>query len=152
ERILAPGGAALVLAVVAITAFDLTRVGSRSWMNTTEAPGISYAEIDNSRTAVEHMRALTAESLPAARIDVAGATHSWASAAPLVEIPTANGDDPLALLRLLKVRLCFAQGNYWERYYRVSSPESPVLDLLNIRFILTGPDQTLAGPKFLHRQ
>lgn len=147
-----PRGAAILVAVVALTAFDLTWVGSRTWMNTTDAPGTSYAEVDNSRTAPENMRALTTESFPPARIDVAGASHSWSSAAPLIEIPTANGDDPLALLCLLKVRLCFAQGKYWERYYQVSSPESPVLDLLNIRFVLTGADQILAGPKFFHRQ
>jgi hypothetical protein len=152
EQLLAPRGAAILMAVVALTAFDLTRTGSRTWMNTTDAPGTSYAEVDSSHTALQHMRALTTETFPPARIDVTGASHSWSSAAPLIRIPTANGDDPLALLRLLKVRLCFTQGKYWERYYQVSAPESPVLDLLNIRFVLTGPGQTLAEPKFLHRQ
>ena len=152
ERFLAPRGAVVIAAVVAMTAFDLTWAGSRRWMNTADFPGTSRTRLDYSPAALQRMRATDCETFPPGRIDVAGGTHSWSDAAPLLEIPTASGDDPLALLRLLKVRLCFTQGNYWERYYQVSSPQSPLLDLLNIRFVLTGAEQTFVGPKFFHRE
>jgi hypothetical protein len=152
EQFLAPRGTALMAMTIVLTAADLIHVGASSYMNTNQGPSTSYAMIGGSRSMLEGVRAMTQETFPPARIDVMGATHSWGGMAPLLRTPTANGDDPLALLRILKVRLCFAAGNYWERYYEVSSPASPVLDLLNIRFLLARSDPNIAGPKFMRRE
>jgi hypothetical protein len=62
---------------------------------------------------------------------------NWASAASLLEVPTANGNDPLALERLIQARLLFCNGERWGRYYEISSLDSPVIDLLNVRFVLS---------------
>ena len=62
------------------------------------------------------------------------------SAAPLFEYPSANGDDPFALVRLMQVRSLFTKGVAWGRHYQVSDPDSPLLKLLNVRYILSsGP-------------
>ncbi|MBM3796631.1 MAG: YfhO family protein [Acidobacteria bacterium] len=60
----------------------------------------------------------------------------------------ATGNDPLALARIKEVRRLFARGDAWMHYYTVDKPESPVLDLLNVRYLLhweTSPGATLPG-------
>jgi hypothetical protein len=55
---------------------------------------------------------------------------------PLFEYPSANGNDPFALVRLMQVRLSFCKGVLWGRYYEIDDPDSPVLKLLNVRYVL----------------
>jgi hypothetical protein len=152
EQFLAPRGVAVMTFAIALTAADLIHVGANSYMNTGKGPLASYSKIEGSRSTLERIRSMTSETLPPGRVDISDATHDWAGMAPLLGVPTANGDDPLAMLRMLSVRLCFASGNFWERYYLVSSPESPVLDLLNIRFLITRSSQPPTGSKFILRE
>jgi uncharacterized membrane protein YfhO len=77
------------------------------------------------------------QSVPPARIETVQDSNNWAVGASLTEVPTANGDDPLALVRLLKVRLLFAKGELWNRYYEASRLGSPLVNLLNIRYVLS---------------
>ena len=68
-----------------------------------------------------------------------------------LQVPTASGNDPLALTRLLAVRRCFAPGPEWVRDLTVSALDSPLVDLLNIRYLLTwAPSEALLlkHPKF----
>ena len=67
---------------------------------------------------------------PPARVDVYQDSKNWAVQGPLIEIPTANGDEPLALDRMLRLRRLFAKGNPWERYYEVTNLDSPLLELI----------------------
>jgi uncharacterized membrane protein YfhO len=62
---------------------------------------------------------------------------NWAVAARFLRVPDANGNDPLALLRPMQVRLIFTGGERWGRYYQVADPDSNVLSLLNVRFLLS---------------
>ncbi len=151
EQFLSPPGKAVIVLLITFTAWDLIRTGSNTYMNTSPAGGLSYTMIDGRRSSPDQLRSIIAGNSPPGRIDVTDASHTWAVAAPLLQIPTANGDDPLALLRILKVRRCFASGDFWNRYYPVSSPESRVLDLLNIRFLLALSDQGIETPKFILR-
>jgi hypothetical protein len=73
---------------------------------------------------------------------------NWAMGATLTEVPSANGNDPFALSRLMQVRLCFTGGERWGRYYQVSDPGSPLLDLLNVRYLL---NRTALDPAALSR-
>jgi len=43
----------------------------------------------------------------------------------------------MALARLIQARLVFCQGERWGSYYQVTRPDSPVLDLLNVRYLLS---------------
>ena len=56
---------------------------------------------------------------------------------PITRVPTANGSDPFALARFIQVRLAFCDGERWGSYYEVSKPGSPVLDLLNVRYLMS---------------
>ena len=55
---------------------------------------------------------------------------------PLFEFPSANGNDPFAMVRLMQVRLSFCQGVNWGRYYEIANPDSPLLKLLNVRYVI----------------
>ena len=46
--------------------------------------------------------------------------------------------NPLALERLIQARLSFAKGYRWGAWYEVENLASPMIDALNIRYILAG--------------
>ena len=83
------------------------------------------------------MRELVNQSSPPARFDTYNDAGGWATTAAMTELPTANGNDPFALYRLMQVRLLFTGGERWGRYYQVTRLESPLLDLLNVRYLLS---------------
>jgi hypothetical protein len=127
------------LAVCLVTV-DLTWVGSGRPMNTIriqDEPGVTRNSFEGSAELLASVRALVNTSVPTARIDTAGASVNWAMAAPLTQVPTANGNDPLALFRTMQARLAFCDGERWGAWYEVSRLDSPVLDLLNVRYVLS---------------
>ena len=127
-------------AIVAVVAADLIVVGSGRPINTVDErvdPGIAYDHYDRYPEIPAEIRRLVNQSVPPWRIDIMGAPHDMASAAPLFEYPTANGDDPFALVRLMQVRLSFCRGERWGRYYEVAEPDSPVLKLLSVRYLIS---------------
>ena len=77
------------------------------------------------------------QARPAWRIDTVDDSMNWAMGASLTEIPTDNGNDPFALIRLMQVRLSLSEGERWGRYYQVSKFDSPVLDLMSVRYLLS---------------
>jgi hypothetical protein len=83
------------------------------------------------------VRGLVNQTTPPARLETVQGSLGWPTAAPVTQAPTANGDQPQALLRLLKVRLLFAKGDPWSRYYEPSKLDSPVMSLLNVRYVLS---------------
>jgi len=74
---------------------------------------------------------------PPSRIDTMNGGLNWASAASLVEVPTAGGNDPLAPERVIQVRLLFSPGERWGRYYEIAQLDSPFVDLMNVRYVLS---------------
>jgi hypothetical protein len=136
----------LAYGAVALAAIDLTLVGSGRPMNAAavaQEPGVSHGSFHGSETDVERLRMLAARSFPPARIDTINSSQDWAMAAPLLEIPSANGNDPMALARAILVRLAFCRGERWGAYYQVAKTDSPVLDLGNVRYLLSR--QPVAG-------
>ena len=127
--------------LLAVTALDLVAVSSSRVLNTSttrEDPGVSYEQFNGSRELSAHVRSLVNQATPAWRIDTVNDSIRWAMSAPVTEIPTANGNDPFALVRYMQVRLSLVgSGARWGRYYQVSVPESPVLGLLNVRYLLS---------------
>jgi hypothetical protein len=127
-------------AALAVIFLDLTLVGSGRPMNafpTANEPGVTRDHFDGYPEILEGLRALVNRATPPLRIDTAGDSLNWAMCAPLTEIPSANGNDPFALARLIQVRLAFCEGERWGRWYEVSSLDSPVLDLVNVGYILS---------------
>ncbi len=131
----------LAYTAVALVALDLILMGSGRPMNTTseaQEPGVTHSSFHGSQMEPQRMRMLVDRTFPPARIDTIDSSINWAGSAPLLEIPTAGGDDQMALARLIQARLVFCQGERWGSYYQVTRPDSPVLDLLNVRYLLSG--------------
>lgn len=131
---------ALAYALVALIAADLIALSSGRLMNAFPAarePGVHASHFDGSAELMRGIRKLVAGPTPPWRIDTAGDSLSWAMAAPITKVPTANGNDPFAPARLIEARLAFSNGERWGRYYEVANLASPVLDLMNVRYVLS---------------
>ncbi len=136
----ATGKATLLWAAVAVCACDLLLVSSGRQMHAMPRraePGISRTRFDGQAVTLERARSLSHSAFPPWRIDTIGNTLPWAMSAPTTEVPTANGNDPLALARLIQVRLAFVKGERWGAYYEVEDLRSPVLGMLNVRYLVS---------------
>ncbi|MCC6861708.1 MAG: YfhO family protein [Bryobacterales bacterium] len=140
-------------ALAAVVALDLLVAGAGRRLNTAslaDEPGIAYDHFDARREVPETVRRLVHVTWPPSRVDVMNGSINWPGAAPLFEVPSASGNDPFALVRLMQVRLSFCEGENWGRYYQVARPESRVLDLVNVRYLISneGLDGRLPSPKY----
>jgi len=150
DRLIASRGKVAIAALIALAAADLTIQGSGRVLNTARTiddPGVTPEHFEGSRAALARMRELAGQSFPPARLDMIGGSRNWTSFAPVMHLPTANGDQPLALLRMVGVRSCFAKGFEWERYYWVEKLDSKVINLLNIRYLLASESDDQALPR-----
>jgi Bacterial membrane protein YfhO len=136
-------------------AADLIATGSERPMNTAalrQEPGFTHDQINGSTALASELRRLTRHIFPPARIDTFQDVPTWSTTAPLMGIPTANGYNPMALERLMQVRLSFAKGQRWGTWYQVEDLNSPVVDLLGIRYIITRrrlPEEAAASSKLV---
>ena len=127
-------------AFLAVSIVDLLIVNSgRPWhsMPPEQAPRMSRTLYAGHGEAVERLRTLTHSSVPPWRFDGVHGVLSWVNHAPTFSIPTANGYDPLALARLIHVRLGFSPGERWGAYYEPANLSSPLLDMLNVKYLLS---------------
>ena len=54
-----------------------------------------------------------------------------------LEVPTANGCDPLAPERVIQLRLSFSPGERWGSCFQVVNARSRVIDLANVRYVFS---------------
>ncbi len=152
------GGRTLRWVAVAICACDLLLVSSGRRMHAkprTAEPGISRSHFDGQKATLERVRALSHSGWPPWRMDTIEDTLPWAMSAPITQVPSANGNDPLALARLIQVRLAFVRGERWGTYYEVEDLRSPVLRMLGVRYLVSRtrlPESRLAGSGFRFRE
>lgn len=141
-------------AAVAIAWADLTLAGSGTSLHAArraDTPLVTPSSFEGSAETLRKLREVTSAGgtvTPPWRIDVINDSTNWAASGPVHGIPMATGNDPLALSRIKEVRRIFARGDAWMHYYTVDKPESPVLDLLNVRYLLhweTAPGAALPG-------
>ena len=126
-------------ALVAIVAADLIAVSSGRPFNTVDEridPGIGHDHYGTVPQIPQAIRRLTNQSVPPWRVDGMEGYADMVTHGPLFEYPSANGNDPFALIRLMQVRLSFCRGEIWGRYYEIADPDSPVLKLMNVRYVL----------------
>ena len=145
------------MAAGVLIALDLLVAGSGRPFNTASVaaePGIAHDAIDGSPQLAARLRELTASARPPYHFDMADAPYEWSSSAPILEIPTANGCDPMALERVIQLRLSFAPGERWGACYQVVNASSPVIGLQNARYLVSRspvapglfqPVETIAG-------
>ena len=134
-------------AVIVIVAADLTAVSSGRPFNTADErhdAGIDYDQYAGVQQIPAQIRRLANQNVPPWRIDAMEGYSDLVTHGPLFEFPVATGNDPFALVRLMQVRLSFCEGVLWGRYYEIADPDSPVLKLMNVRYVIAA--HTLAKP------
>ena len=139
-------------AVVMIVASDLIAVSSGRPFNTVDErrdPGIGYDHYASVPQIPAGIRRLTNQNVPPWRMDAMEGYADMTTHGPLFEYPSANGNDPFALVRLMQVRLSFCEGVLWGRYYEIADPDSPVLKLMNVRYVIAS--HVLGKPGELHK-
>ena len=116
-------------------------------------PGVTRYAFDGNRALLETVRGYANRQTPPARIDTAEASMLWSVCSPITQVPAAGGVSPLALENIIQLRLLLHPGARWGWYYPVEKLDSPVLDLLNVRYLLAGGEaaaRAAALPKFRH--
>jgi hypothetical protein len=135
-------------------AVDLFLVGSGRPMNLASVkddPGVTRQAFEGSAELLNKVRRLTGQSYPPWRIDTVDAANDWATGAPITRVPDANGVSPLALENIIQLRLFLHPGERWGWYYPVERVDSPVLDLMNVKYIITRPEGSpalAASPRY----
>jgi membrane protein YfhO len=141
----------------AVIAADLFLVGAGRPMNCMslkQEPGVTRTSFDGSADLLETVRRTVNREYPPVRIDnTPDTSQQWAFQAPLTRIPTANGVTPLAPASIIQLRLSLHDGSRWGWYYPVAKIDSPVLDLMGVRYLIAGAQfapQLRASPRFRH--
>jgi hypothetical protein len=113
-----------------------------------QEPGITREQVDGSPATLMALQRLT-QGTPPARTDTHRGSALLTTTPPLSQIPSANGYNPLALERFIQARLAFASGHRWGTWYEVENPWSPMVDLLNIRYLFSNDPKVdlTAGPE-----
>jgi len=140
QRLIGTRSRWLSAGLVAVTAADLIAAGAGRTMNTfpaAEDPAVSLRQFEGSAETLQRMRTLVGRSLPPARLESYRDSMRWANSAPMIGIPSASGNDPLAPARILDLRRLFGQGQPWLRYWELADLNSPLPDLLNVRYLVT---------------
>ncbi|MBI4876534.1 MAG: hypothetical protein HY822_18005, partial [Acidobacteria bacterium] len=145
-------------AAVALCAADLLVVSSGRPMHAMplkKEPGVTRAQFEGVPEILDKMRARALVTQPPGRLDGLNNVMVWAMAAPTIQLPNANGNDPLAPARLIQARLAFVKGERWGAYYEVDDLRSPVLGMMNVRFLVSRQrlePERLQGSPFVFRE
>jgi Bacterial membrane protein YfhO len=141
-------------AIGVVIALDLFLVGSGRPMNVTSLksePGLTHDAVDGSAALLNEVRRYSDQNVPPWRFDTVNANLEWTYGAPILQIPSAAGISPLALENAIQLRLFLHDGYRWGWNYPLENLDSPVVDLLNVRYVITraedGP-RLAAIPKF----
>jgi hypothetical protein len=143
-------------AIGAIIAVDLFLVGSGRPMNSAllqQDPGVTRDTFDGGASLLREVRGYVDQSLPPWRIDTVDSSMEWTYGAPILRVPSASGISPLALENTIQMRLFLHDGNRAGWYYPLEKLDSPVLDVMNVRYVLTRAadiPRFAALPKFRH--
>ena len=124
-----------------LIAIDLIIVGSSTHLNT--AP----LRRGDPPAAAKFLREQLGTN-PVYRADTTGVSDEWQTAILEWQIPSANGMDPLLLLKTQAYREPFSTVS--GRQFRLTSVETPLLDLAGIRYIVTRADHLGHFPRVYH--
>jgi hypothetical protein len=137
---------AILWAVALYTGYDLVHTSAGRPMNSAEGyhqRDTDYVFDAGTAALVSELRKQAGETSVPSRIDFMDRlVDAVVRSGAMVELPTANGDNPLVLARMLSLRRIFASGAAWERLLPVSRPASPLVSMLNIEWLVRGSRMT----------
>jgi hypothetical protein len=102
-----------------------------------EEAGITADAFDGSKELMDRARALVSGPDLPTRVDTIDDSMSWASCAPLTKVPTANGLEPMAPERVMRLRMLLGNTPRWQSYCQIVNPNRPVLDLMSIGYVFS---------------
>jgi hypothetical protein len=143
-------------AIGVVIALDLFLVGSGRPMNVSSLrsdPGVTRDAFEGNAALLNEMRRYVDQNVPPWRFDTLNTTMEWTYGAPILQIPSAAGISPLALENAIQLRLFLHDGYRWGWNYPLENLDSPIVDLLNVRYIITRAEDVprlAAIPKFRH--
>ncbi|HEX5229336.1 MAG TPA: YfhO family protein, partial [Bryobacteraceae bacterium] len=127
---------------------DLFFVGSGRPMNLSSSPGVlDDPNISNG------LRNVLNKNVPPWRFDTVDTSIEWTTAAPILQLPCAAGISPMAPENAIQLRLFLHDGFRWGWNYPLEKLDSPVVDLLNVRYVVTRAEDMprfATLPKFRH--
>ena len=127
------------LLIALATGVELLLISSNRPMNSGEG---SWKQQDSTQQMMNRpgllasVRRLVHENEPPYRTDTAERSPRFTSRAPLLRLPSANGDNPFAPLRMLAYRGSYTKVTPWERQYPIQQFESPLIGAANVGFIM----------------
>ena len=116
-------------------------------------PGVTPGAFDGNAALLNEIRRYINQNSPPWRFDTVGASMEWTYGAPILQIPSAAGISPMALENAIQLRLFLHDGYRWGWNYPLEKLDSPVLDLMNVRYVITGAKEAprvAALSKFRH--
>lgn len=143
-------------AIALAIALDLFLVGSGRPMNLASLktdPGVTPDAFDGSAALLAGVRRYVDQNVPPWRFDTVDASMEWTNGAPIMRIPCAAGISPMAPEDAIQLRLFLHDGYRWGWNYPLEKLDSPVVDLLGVRYVITRAEdapQLNAVPKFRH--
>jgi hypothetical protein len=129
----------LAAALALATGIELLAVASNRPMNTGEdgwKPHDSTRQMMHSPQLLATLRALAGETNPPLRTDTVEYSPRFTTSAPLFRLPSANGDNPLAPLRMLAYRGLYSEVVPWQRQYPIRDLASPWISAANAGFLM----------------
>ncbi len=143
-------------AIGVVIAVDLFLVGSGRPMNGQSLkadPGVTPDAFDGSTVLLNEVRRYVHQNVPPWRFDTVDASMEWTYGAPILQLPSAAGISPMAPENAIQLRLFLHDGYRWGWNYPLEKLDSSIVDLLNVRYIITRAEDVprlAAIPKFRH--
>lgn len=129
----------ILWAIARVSAADLVYAGGGRPMNSQTGSWKTISseyDIAGYPGALSQLRALLDTTIPPQRIDYSDRFVFEGTQGPTIsEMPTPDGDNPFALLRIIWLRRLYCYGNSWQRDISVRRLDSPLLDAMNVAFI-----------------
>jgi hypothetical protein len=144
--------------IAILIAADLFLVGSGRPMNVASVkaePGVTPDAFGGSAQLLAQIRDRVDSNYPPWRYDTVDEGFEWTNGAPIMRIPSAAGISPMAPENAIQLRLFLHDGFRWGWNYPLEHLDSPIVDLLNVRYVITRPQELsrMAGyPQFEHIQ
>jgi Bacterial membrane protein YfhO len=122
---------AVPLAIAELICFNSARPFNLTTL--TAEPGVTADAFNGNKELLCAVEADTSTN----RLDTMNDSIHWVASAMITGIPTAGGQDPMALSRYMQVRGIFCRGKRYGVYYQVEDLKSSLLNALNIGAVVT---------------
>jgi hypothetical protein len=133
---------AVLWGIALFTCYDLMQAGSGRPMNSSSGgykKVESESRVPDAPELPDQLRSLVERTSPPSRIDYADAVFSQGiRGSDMLRLPTASGDNPFVLLRILYLRRLIGSGAPWDRLLPVSQFSSPLLSMMNVGWVVGG--------------